>query len=435
MTAAPSLQRSEWSFLQKMLFRFFFIYFILYLRPWDVLYAVPGLNYLVDIYNSGLEWLTIKTNEHFFQVFGIKHVKPVFNGSGDTSYNWAENYFLLLAAALGTLVWSIADRKAKSYRQLNYLLCLFIRYSLALTAFGYGIIKIFALQMPYPSLSQFATPLGDLLPMRFSWMFIGYSTPYQVFSGVMELLVAFLLIYKRTATLGTMLATAVFTNVMVLNLAYDIPVKLFSMNLVLACLYLLANEYDRILNFFILNKPSASCSIYDYPLTKKWMRITRVVIKVCVVLLFVKSVFDTVNRYNEFYSVKDHKDFKPGFYEVTQYSLNNDSTTSSIPDSIRWKDFIIDDGRSGSINTHDTLFRQRYGRGYFSFETDSVRPLVHFKKMGKDILLMNYLFTDSNTIQLRGSQNNDSLFVELKRSMRYFPLSEKQFHWLSEANR
>ena len=45
-----------------------------------------------------------------------------------------------------------------------------------------------------PTLSQLATPLGDLLPMRLSWLFIGYSTPYQVFSGVMETVAGLLLL-------------------------------------------------------------------------------------------------------------------------------------------------------------------------------------------------------------------------------------------------
>lgn len=435
MTSSLPAQQGPWTFMQKMLFRFFFIYFILYTSPWNSLSVIPGISYLLDLYNSGLEWLVIKTNEYLFHVFGIKYVKPVFNGSGDTSYSWAENYFLLLVAAAGALIWWLADRKAKSYRQLNYLLCLFIRYSLALIAFGYGIIKIFALQMPFPSMSQLATPLGDLLPMRLSWMFIGYSTPYQVFSGVMELLVAFLLLYRRTATLGTLIAAAVFINVMVLNLSYDIPVKLFSINLVLACLYLLVNEYDRIVCFFILNKPAANCSIYDYPLTKKWMRITRIIIKICVLLLFLKTGFETIDRYNQYHSVKDHKDFKPGFYTVTKYSINNDSISTAVPDSTRWKDLIIDDGSGGSINTSDTAFRQRYGRGYFYFETDSVNPVIRFSKAGQDILFLQYKLLDSNSIRLWGKYKNDSLLVEIQRSARRFQLAERQFHWLSEANR
>ena len=87
-------QNSSWNLLQKILFRFFFIYFILYTSPWDSLQIVPGISYLIDLFKQGFELLVIKSNEHFFQVFGIKHVKQVSNGSGDTSFAWAANYFL-----------------------------------------------------------------------------------------------------------------------------------------------------------------------------------------------------------------------------------------------------------------------------------------------------------------------------------------------------
>ncbi|MFZ8278288.1 hypothetical protein ACO1KY_14095, partial [Staphylococcus aureus] len=66
---------------------------------------------------------------------------------------------------------------------MNYWLFVAIRYFVILNGFSYGIFKLFAVQMPFPSISQLATPLGDFLPMRLSWMFIGYSHSYQVFSG------------------------------------------------------------------------------------------------------------------------------------------------------------------------------------------------------------------------------------------------------------
>jgi hypothetical protein len=92
----------------------------------------------------------------------------------------------------------------------------------------------------------------------------------------------------------------------------------------------------------------------------------------------------------------------------------------------------------GSINTADTMFRKRYGRGYFVFDVDTLQPIINFKKNGQsatNILSLQYRLPDSNTIQLWGMQNSDSLFIELKRSTRHFQLAERQFHWLSEANR
>jgi len=438
MTETLEVENASWSLLKKILFRFFFIYFILYTSPWSWLEAIPGVDYLLGFYNRAFEWLTIKANANFFRVFNIKDVKQVFNGSGDTSYAWAANYLMLALAAVGMFIWSLVDMKRKSYRQLNYLLCLFLRYTLALTAFIYGVDKILALQMPFPMLSQLATPLGDFLPMRFSWLFIGYSSPYEIFSGVMEVLVALLLFYRRTATLGALIATAVFLNVMMLNLCYDIPVKLYSINLVLMCLYLLANEFDRIACFFVLNKPAATCSVYHYPLIKKWMRITRIVLKLAVVFFMGKSLYDTMKFAREVNATKQHKDFKKGMYDVTRYVVNKDTIPALIADTLRWRDVIFENNEMGSINTKDTMFRTRYGRSYFNFEVDSLQPIINFKRSSQDTmprLSMRYQLTDSNTIWLWGKQKNDSLFVELKRSNRHFQLGEKQFHWLSEANR
>jgi hypothetical protein len=69
---------------------------------------------------------------------------------------------------------------------------------------------------------------------------------------------------------------------------------------------------------------------------------------------------------------------------------------------------------------------------------DSAEPVLHFKKQKGDslsILSFRYALPDTNTIRLWGMRGGDSLYVELKRTNRHFQLAEKQFHWLSEANR
>ena len=40
------------------------------------------------------------------------------------------------------------------------------------------------------------------MPMRLSWLFIGYSTPYEIFSGAMETVAGLLLLFRRTITAG-----------------------------------------------------------------------------------------------------------------------------------------------------------------------------------------------------------------------------------------
>ena len=427
-----------WSLPQKIAFRFFFIYFILFITPWSWFSVIPGVDFILKFYDDLIEWLVIKSNYYFFHVFGVKNVKPVYNGSGDTSFNWAWLCFLLSVAAIGCIIWSLAERKKKSYRQLNYLLCLLVRYNLALVAFQYGFDKVMTLQMPFPMLSQLATPVGDLLPMRFSWLFIGYSEPYQIFSGLMEVLVGILLLWRRTATLGALVATAVFINVMMLNLCYDIPVKLYSMNLVLMSLYLVANEYDRIACFFLLNKQAPVCSIYTFPLRKKWMRITRIVLKLGIFFLIGKGIYDIHTIYRDVMDPKIVKPLYPGIYDVQTFVVNHDTLSPLITDTTRWQDMIFEKGGMASVKTNDTAFRRRYGRGYFNFTVDSSQKLLRLKKFSFDstyFATLHYDLPDRNTIILSGKKLNDSLYVVLKKSDRHFQLAEKQFHWLSEANR
>ncbi len=54
---------------------------------------------------------------------------------------------------------------------------------------------------------------------------MGYSTPYNVFTGLVETVPAMLLFFRRTATLGALLLVAVLANVVMLNLCYDVPVE------------------------------------------------------------------------------------------------------------------------------------------------------------------------------------------------------------------
>ena len=196
---------------KKVLFRFFFIYLFFQLSPWNWVARIPVLGYPAQCYSKLMNWAVNAANAKFF------HVAPVLvptNGSGDTSFAWAELWLTISLAVIGCIIWSIIDWRRRNYSVLNYWLCLFARYYVATYAFVYGFFKVFALQMGFPSLHQLATPLGDLLPMRLSWLFIGYSTPYQVFSGAAEVLAGLLLLYRRTATLGTFIALGVFINVM-----------------------------------------------------------------------------------------------------------------------------------------------------------------------------------------------------------------------------
>jgi len=435
---APSVGwpgRPNWGFLEKIVFRFAFVYFLLFIEPWmwllDFIPVIPQYIY------QAKDWLVNAANSRIFHTY--KELVPI-NGSGDTSYGWTELKLELLLALAAALVWTLADSGRANYNRLSYWLRIFIRYNLIMALIGYGVVKVFCLQMVFPSLSQLATPLGDLLPMRFSWLFIGYSNEYQFFSGLMELLAAFLLFFRGTSAFGAVVSAAVFSQVAVMNLSYDIPVKIFSMQLFISSVVLMIYERKRLLSF-ILNRPSAPSDIYDVAFRERWLRILRLFFKYGLTVFLLGMSLYNVREQKSFMKASATGPIPKGVYDVKVFALNRDTlpVAASMTDSLRWKDIIFEGG-SGSVNTTDTLFRQRYRRGYFDYTmNDSLKTLV-FNRPGwngarDSVLVFRYAFPDSTHIRLWGRLRNDSLYLELEKSNRHFQLTERQFHWLSEYNR
>jgi hypothetical protein len=412
---------------------------VLQVQPWNWLFPIPGARFLLGPINQVTDQLVRWSNAQFFHV---RETLVLPNGSGDTSWSWAEMWLYLSIATVATIVWSLLDRKRERYERAAFWLRMIVRYYIAFACISYGIIKIFALQMPFPGLSQLATPLGDLLPMRFSWLFLGYSFPYQAFSGTMEFVAGVLLMYRRTVTAGLLLAAGAFANVFMINLSYDVPVKLFSGHLLFASIFLLALDSKRLFKFFVLNRAAGPTHAYDLNFTNPLARFLAFVVKALILFQFVWTpTRSSWTRYQASKLPPSNIPFHVGVYDVKQFTLNGDSTSSQFADSLRWKDVIFDNAGSGSVNTSDTVFWRRYGRGYFRYRADTAARTVAVWKTStipRDstfLFTMRYEIPDSSSIRLFAPIRGDTVRVDLVRSARYFQLAERQFHWISEYNR
>src|SRR5207247_818050 len=78
-----------------------------------------------------------------------------------------------------------------------------------------GMVKVIPTQFPAPSLLTLVAPVGNLSLQGFLWTSIGASAPYQIFTGIVEVLGGLLLLAPRTTLLGAMICLASMAQVFV----------------------------------------------------------------------------------------------------------------------------------------------------------------------------------------------------------------------------
>jgi hypothetical protein len=137
--------------------------------------------------------------------------------------------------------------------------------------------------------------------------------------------------------------------------------------------------------------------------------------------------------------VAESKPISSGVYDVISFERNGTVIAPLPGDTVTWKDMIFEKGTLGSVNTTDSLFRQRYRRGYFNYRADTVAKALHLFKRSVQgdstfLFTVNYQL-NYDTILLEGKIRDEEHRIRLIKSKRHFQLAERQFHWLSEYNR
>ena len=244
----------RWSAATKVAFRFTFVYFTLYVLTTQMLGGFWIIPKIQPPDTGATGWLLRPIDWTASHVFHVTQYIRRDTGSGDKVIDWIHVFLLLLFSIAATAIWSSLDRRRPNYATLYKGFHGFLRFAAGTTMVGYGMAKAIPLQMPAPNLSRLLEQYGDLSPMGVLWASVGASFPYERFTGVMELTAAVLLFVPRLSMLGAMVLVADSIQIFVLNMTYDVPVKLFSFHLILMGLVLLAPEMRRLTGVLVLNR-------------------------------------------------------------------------------------------------------------------------------------------------------------------------------------
>lgn len=232
----------EWSLARRIGFRFACALGALLVFPFPI-GSIPCTDWLETVLSAPKE----RATDWFVGVLGLPAPYPGPNGSGDRAADYAQLLLFVIVAAAAALVWSVIDRRRRSYPRLASASWIALRYFVAYILLYYGISKVLKLQFYDLAPSVLHQRIGDAPPQRLMWAFMGYSLPYTVFAGVAEVAGGALLLWRRTATLGALVVAAVMTNVVVLDLSYDVAAKLFASELLIMALAILLPDLRRVM--------------------------------------------------------------------------------------------------------------------------------------------------------------------------------------------
>jgi hypothetical protein len=226
--------------------------------------------------------------------------------------------------------------------------------------FGYGMAKLIPLQMPFPYLTRLLIePFGNFSPMGVLWSSVGASPAYEIFTGFAEMLGGILLIAPRTTMLGALVCLADTTQVFMLNMTYDVPVKLFSFHLVLMALFLVAPEFQRLADFFFRNRtvaPSAQPQLFQT------RRANRIAIAAQIVFGIWMVGTAAYGGWGDWHTYGGGRPKSPlyGIWSVDELSIDGQIRSPLLTDYDRWHRAIFDFPEAVAFQRMDDSFA-RYG--------------------------------------------------------------------------
>jgi len=368
-----------------------------------------------------MPWLAV----HLFHLSGTR-VTYFETGSGDTTLDYIQNLLFIVAAAVATIVWSALDRRRKEYGTLRGWLGILLRLTLALTLFAYGFSKIVPLQFRPPNPLRLTETYGESSPMGLLWIFMGASMPYTIFSGLAEAFAAALLVFRRTALLGALAAVAVLLNIVMLNFCYDVPVKLYSSNLLLMALFLLLPDVSRLANVFLLNRTVPPANLTVPRLPKRWMRVTANVALPLLLVIFVamglRGHLFALRSLEAGYTAPIN-----GGFDVEAIQINGQPAAAVDPSNADWKQIFADKNHWLLRKTDGTssYFSPTYRPKTNSVELMSARTRSTFD--------FDYSWTDADHLVLKGKLGNETFVAHLQKiDEKKFLLTSRGFHWISE---
>jgi hypothetical protein len=436
-TAPHTPPDPAWGPMKRLLFRFAFAYLVLSTLPFPLNHAwhLAGLpepaKSIVNLGSQVAGWYTDLWHGPVAlvgeRVFGVN--VAIITSNDDTTYHYVKTFCHLVLAAAVAVVWTLLARNRTGYARLHRGLRVYLRFALASWLIEYASFKVIKTQFADPGLSRLLQPVGEMSPMRLLWTFMGASEGYTVFTGLGELLAGLLLTFRRTTLLGALLSIAIMTHVLALNLCYDVPVKLFSFQLLLLAVFLTLPDLPRLANLFLLGRPAEAVEVHRL-FRRPWLDRAAAAVRTTLVLGFAGLLLAQAHH-----SRHTSGDLRPrpplyGVWFVEEFVLGGEDRPPLTTDATRWQRLIVEDPRWVSVQF------MNQSRATYDQTLDPDSRTLTLEKSGDPAwkATLTYGQPEADVLTLEGTLAGKRIRVRCRRADESrFLLITRGFHWINEG--
>jgi hypothetical protein len=401
-------------------FRFVFAYIVLFNFPFP-LDRIPGIDGLADhFYHRPWQAVAVRIGERFLS----RSISVIENGR-DRTVDFIQLFLIVAAATSMAVTWSLLDARRKEYARLHEWLRVYVRYLLVFALFLYAAIKIVKVQFPDPDPDSLLQMYGDSQPNRLLWMFMGHSRAYSTFVGLSELLAGALLCFRRTTTLGALVAVVTLLNVVLLNFCFPgVGVVIWSSNLLFLSAFLLMPDARRLIDMLVLNRPTRP-AVLAITMSAKWMARTKLALKVALIGCAALAATKPVTKYRK---PPPHSLY--GVYEVEEFVRNGEAQPLLMTDRTCFRRVIFNSRGWLTVQLMDDRATR------FRTKIDPQTSIIVLRGWDDDAGTkgeLTYSRDDLQHLALEGRFFDETVRVRLRKVDRTFPLREARFRWTHDG--
>jgi hypothetical protein len=386
-----------------------------------------------EYYTAGYSWVAGKQTDVCKWVGeNVLHVEVVVQptGSGDTMRAYVGVLCAVVIAAGAAILWSVLvplvhrskpDWPADAF--LHGFVRVLLRFFLMQMLFGYGFAKLFPIQFSEPSAFRLNQQLGEMSPMGLLWTFMGFSTPYQMFCGAVEVLAGSLLITRRTTLMGALVTIAAMTQVFVLNMCFDVPVKLYSFNYLLMAFFLAAPDLPRLVKALVLGL-AVEAKPFTPLLGNVWIGRCALVFRTLLVGAILYAEVHAMHKmWNDMYGGPEVP--VRGGWEVVTIQIDGVEPEKESATAWHWLDF----GRNSYLRVSGFKPPNALYKIAWNLEDKSF-TLTKFTSPNWSATF-NYDLPEPDRLEIQGSMDGKAVNATLKPAPEK-PLMSRGFHWIQE---